>query len=156
MALWQIIVGTIVIIIVLIMIYVGYQITIGKEVLSFNPLTLTVGNALSSFKIPKLNVADVNQSKCTFLDSDIYNKKVQSIEGELVVEGMLERNPKVGNAPDKHRIINCNDCKKYLYKTDKGCSQYENNLMYSISGSLGVCTAKGFPKPCEEFAKILR
>jgi hypothetical protein len=136
------------------MIYVGFQITIGKEVLSFNPLA--VGNALSSLKIPELNVADVNQNKCTFLDSDIYNKRVQSIEGELVVEGMAERNPRVGNAPDKHRIINCDDCKKYLYKTDKGCTPYENNFMYSISGSLGVCTAKGFPKPCEEVAKILR
>ena len=99
---------------------------------------------------------------CIFLDSDLYNDKLFTDENESITRNMIEKNEKdigksVKLAPGKHYTVKCDECKKYVYKDEKGqCSPYGYDGRYTASNSLGVCTAIGYSKPCEEEAKILQ
>ena len=99
---------------------------------------------------------------CVFLDSDLYNDRLFTDENESITRNMIEKNEKnVGKGikltPGKHYTVKCDECKKYVYKDEKGqCSPYAYDGRYTASNSLGVCTAIGYPKPCDQIAKILQ
>ena len=99
---------------------------------------------------------------CIFLDSDLYNNKLFTDKNESITRNMIEKNEKnVGKdiklTPGKHYTVKCNECKNYVYKDDKGqCSPYSYDGRYTASNSLGVCTAIGYAKPCDQKAKILQ
>jgi hypothetical protein len=98
---------------------------------------------------------------CIFLDSDLYNNRLFTDEDASITRDMIEKNEKdVGKGvkltPGKHYTVKCNECKKYIYKDQKGqCSPYGYDGRYTASNSLGVCTAIGYAKPCDQLAKIL-
>lgn len=99
---------------------------------------------------------------CIFLDSDLYNNRLFTNENQPITAKLIERNEKeVGKGiklnSGKHFKVKCDECKNYVYKDEKGqCSPYAYDGRYTASNSLGVCTAIGYPKPCEEEAKILQ
>ena len=99
---------------------------------------------------------------CIFLDSDLYNNRLFTDENKSITRDMIEKKQKdVGKgvklAPGKHYTVKCSECKKYIYKDEKGkCSQYAYDSRYTASDSLGVCTAVGYAKPCDQMAKILQ
>jgi hypothetical protein len=99
---------------------------------------------------------------CIFLDSDLYNKKLFTDENKSITRDMIERKEKdlgknVKLRPGKHYTVKCDECKKYIYKDDKGqCTPYAYDGRYTASNSLGVCTAIGYAKPCDQEAKILQ
>lgn len=103
-----------------------------------------------------------DNDKCIFLDSDLYNNRLFTDENESITRDMIERREKdVGKGvkltPGKHYTVKCDECKKYVYKDEKGqCSPYAYDGRYTASNSLGVCTAIGYPKPCDQVAKILQ
>jgi len=100
--------------------------------------------------------------RCIFLDSDLYNNRLFTDENESITRDMIEKNEKdIGKdiklEAGKHYSVKCSECKKYMYKDEKGrCSPYAYDGRYTASNSLGVCTAIGYPKPCEQVAKILQ
>jgi hypothetical protein len=100
--------------------------------------------------------------RCIFLDSDLYNNRLFTDENQPITANLIEKNEKeVGKGvklnSGKHFTVKCDECKNYVYKDDKGqCSPYGYDGRYTASNSLGVCTAIGYSKPCEEEAKILQ
>jgi len=103
-----------------------------------------------------------NNDACIFLDGDLYNKRLFTDENESITRDMIEKNERdVGKGiklqPGKHYTVKCSECNKYLYKDDKGkCTPYAYDGRYTASNSLGVCTAIGYAKPCDQVAKILQ
>ena len=100
--------------------------------------------------------------RCIFLDSDLYNDKLFTDENKSITRELVEKNQKnipkgIKLDPGKHYTVKCDECKKYVYKDEKGqCSPYGYDGRYTASNSLGVCTAIGYSKPCEQEAKILQ
>ena len=100
--------------------------------------------------------------RCIFLDSDLYNNRLYTDENQPITVNLVERNEKnVGKGiklnSGKHYTVKCDECKKYVYKDEKGqCSPYAYDGRYTASNSLGVCTAIGYSKPCDQEAKILQ
>jgi hypothetical protein len=98
---------------------------------------------------------------CIFLDSDLYNNRLFTDENQPITADLVERNEKdVGRGiklnSGKHYTVKCDECKKYIYKDERGnCSPYIYDGRYTASNSLGVCTTIGYPKPCDQVAKIL-
>ena len=103
-----------------------------------------------------------NNDACIFLDSDLYNDRLFTDENESITRNMIEKKEKdIGKGiklnPGKHYTVKCDECKKYVYKDEKGqCSPYGYDARYTASNSLGVCTAIGYSKPCDQMAKILQ
>ena len=103
-----------------------------------------------------------NNDACIFLDSDLYNNRLFTDEDASITRDMIEKNEKdVGKGvkltPGKHYTVKCSECKKYVYKDQNGqCSPYGYDGRYTASNSLGVCTAIGYAKPCDQKAKILQ
>ena len=100
---------------------------------------------------------------CIFLDSDLYNNRLFTDENQPITAELVERNEKnnVGRGiklnSGTHFTVKCDDCKKYIYKDEKGqCSRYAYDGRYTASNSLGVCNSIGYPKPCDQVAKILQ
>jgi len=99
---------------------------------------------------------------CIFLDSDLYNDRLYTDENQPITADLIERNEKgLGKGiklnAGKHFKVKCDECKKYIYKDEKGqCSPYAYDGRYTASNSLGVCTAIGYAKPCEQVTKILQ
>jgi len=102
-----------------------------------------------------------NNQACMFLDSDLYNNRLLTDENESITRNIIEKNEKntgkgIKLAPGKHYTVKCNECKNYVYKDEKGqCSPYAYDGRYTALNSLGVCTAIGYSKPCDQVAKIL-
>jgi len=103
-----------------------------------------------------------NNDACIFLDSDLYNDKLFTDENQSITRDIVEKNQKyvpegIKLNPGEHFTAKCSDCGKYIYKDDKGqCTPYSYDGRYTASNSLGVCTAIGYPKPCDQVAKILQ
>ena len=99
---------------------------------------------------------------CIFLDSDLYNNRLYTDENQPITADLVERNEKdVGRGiklnSGKHYTVKCDECKKYIYKDDKRqCTPYTYDGRYTASNSLGICTAIGYSKPCDQVAKILQ
>jgi len=100
---------------------------------------------------------------CIFLDSDLYNNRLFTDENQPISADLIERNETDNNIGQniklnagKHFTVKCDECKKYIYKDQKGqCSPYVYDGRYTASNSLGVCTTIGYSKPCDQIAKIL-
>jgi len=103
-----------------------------------------------------------NKDACVFLDSDLYNDRLFTDENSSITRDLIEKNQKIVPKgiklnPGEHFTAKCSECGKYIYKDQNGkCSRYTYNNLYTSSNSLGVCTAIGYPKPCDQVAKILQ
>ena len=100
----------------------------------FKPLTEKTGKSF----LKHLEEDLIPENVCTFIGNDIYEGRVYKDDSKIT--GNIE--------------IDCNKCSDYTYRTEDGCSPYENDMRYSTRGAtgteyLGICTSMSFPRPCD-------
>ena len=117
--------------------YIGKQIYDGKT-----SIDLDLRNAFKSV-VDQMDLskptqqAPVPRNVCTFSRIDLLKGRILDDKKQVVKY-----------EEDSIKNIDCDTCKNYTYKTDKGCNKLLYDMLYSGTG-LGICSSSlSYPTKC--------